>query len=194
VDPFSIRHLRLSILSDFGVRFFHPTPQINRWKRRKTFSSNDIARMNEVEFTSECLSLMINNKLSGKSSSQLENLFSKYDETYPQREEVEKRFRWIMDSIDNHFNSPSDFAFNKKTLAYVFFAFMYEQIYGITSDLSQPKTPKTLSVTQVSAMKLISERIKSRTAPEDVLDATDRRTTNPKERTTLFNYILKSVK
>ena len=27
VDPFSIQHLRLPILSDFGVRFLHTTPE-----------------------------------------------------------------------------------------------------------------------------------------------------------------------
>lgn len=47
---------------------------------------------------------------------------------------------------------------------------------------------------QVSQIKLASERIKMRTVPEPVLDASDRRTTNPKERNELFNYLLQLVK
>lgn len=170
------------------------TEQINRWKTRKTFSSDDIARMSEVEFTTECISVIIHNKISGKSFPQLENLYKILDETYPFKEEIEKRFRFVMDSIENLFGNNIDLVFHKKTLAYVFFAVLYEIHYGIDSSINEPIKPKTVSNKQISGIKLASERIKTRTAPEEVLDSSDRRTTNPKERNIVFNYILKNIK
>ena len=170
------------------------TEQINRWKQRRTFSSDDIARMVEVEFTTECVSLIINRKLSGKSAPQLEKLYKNLDESYPNREEVELRFRYIMDSMEKHFSSTTDFVFHKKTLVYVFFAILYELHYGITSSITESIKPKGISVDQITKIKLASERIKSRTAPEKVLDSSDRRTTNPKERTILYDYLLRSIK
>lgn len=168
--------------------------QLQRWRQWKTFTEDDIARMKEVELTSELVLIMINQKIEGKSAANILNAYKTYDENYTYRTHVEKRFRTVMESIDNNFGSYSpDFVFYKKTLIYVFFALIYELQFGLES-LSTQSRSKSLTPHQVSQIKLASERIKMRTAPEPVLNASDRRTTNPKERNILFNYLLQLVK
>jgi len=168
--------------------------QLRCWRQWKTFTEDDIARMREVELTSELVLMMIHQKIEGKSASNIKNGYETYDENYTYRTQVEKRFRAVMDSIDNNFGSYSpDFVFYKQTLIYVFFALIYDLIFGLES-LPTKSQAKSLTTRQVSQLKLASERIKMRTAPEPVLDACDRRTTNPKERKELFNYLLQLVK
>ncbi len=168
--------------------------QLTRWRTWKTFTEDDIARMSEVEHTAECLLVILNKIVTGKSASKIDKAFKDYDETYPHREEVERRFRDVMDAIDKHFSSyTTDFVFFKKTLLYTFFAFMYEMLFGLNMPLTKIIKPKLLSTDGISKIKLVSERINDRTAPANVLEATDRRTTNPKERKSLFDYLVKSV-
>jgi len=168
--------------------------QLQRWRQWKTFTEDDIARMGEVELTSELVLTIINRRIEGKSAARIENAYKTYDENYPDRASVEERFRTVMESIDKNFGSYSpDFVFYKKTLIYVFFALMYELMFGLKSPSSGSQA-RSLTAHEVSQIKLASERIKTRTAPKPVLDASDRRTTNPKERNELFRYLLQSVK
>lgn len=168
--------------------------QLQRWRQWKTFNEDDIARMREVELISELVLMMIHQKIEGKSAANIKNGYKTYDENYAYRAQIEKRFRAVMDSIDNNFGSYSpDFVFYKQTLIYAFFALIYELLFGLQS-LSQESQAKSLTTRQVSQIKLASERIRTRTAPEPILDACDRRTTNPKERNQLFLYLLQLVK
>jgi hypothetical protein len=168
--------------------------QLQRWRKWKAFTEDDIARMNEVELTSELILMMVNNRIEGKSSANITKAYKIYDESYPYRLEAERRFRFVMDSIDTNFGSYSpDFVFYKKTLIYGFFGLVYELVFGPQKPLSEHSRPKQLNPNQVSQIKLASERIRTRTAPESVLDATDRRTTNVKERTVLFKYLFELV-
>ena len=169
--------------------------QIHQWRKWKTFTEDDIARMNEIEHTAECVLMMINQKLEGKSAPKIDKAFKEYDETFSNREEIEKRFRIVMEVIDKTFATQlPEFSFCKKTLIYTFFTFLYDLQFGLETSLSQQSRPRQLSTDDIAKIKLVSDRIRTRTAPETVLDATDRRTTNPMERTLLFKYLHKVVK
>jgi len=169
--------------------------QLQRWRTWKTFTDDDISRMIEVEHTAECIILIINGEISGKSSAKLDYAFREYDETFSGREEVEKRFRHVMDVIDNHFAAEMPgFIFFKKTLIYTFFAFMYEILFGLDQPTNKVLKLKQLTTDEVSKIKQVNERIRERAAPTPVLEATDRRTTNPKERKNLYEYLLKNVR
>ncbi len=166
--------------------------QLHRWRQWKIFTEDDIARMSEVEFTSECILSILDEKIAGKSAARIDNAYEKYDEEFAERVEIEHRFRFVMDQVDEKFSSDfSDFVFFKKTLVYTFLMFVYDSTIGFDTVLTKKAKGKSLSTGQVSAIKLASDRIKNRIAPQDVLDSTDRRTTNPKERTHLFNYLKK---
>ena len=170
--------------------------QLQRWRRFKIFTEDDIARMAEVEHTSECVLTIIDRKISGKSAPRIDNGYKKYDVigSFPQRTEAEKRFRAVMDSIEGYFGmQKADFVFFKKTLIYTFFSFLYDLQFGFKEPLEKRLKPKLLTPDHVSQIKLVSDQIRNRNAPENVLEATDRRTTNPKERGILFEYLQRNV-
>lgn len=132
---------------------------------------------------------MIEREISGKSPARLDALYSTYDEEYSYRAEAENRFRYIMDLVDDNFSSnPKEFVLLKKTLFYTFFSFLYAFSYEFKS-LEVSATPTPLSTNIIGKIKLSNERLKNRTAPQAVLEATDRRTTNSKERKLLFDYL-----
>lgn len=170
------------------------TEQLNRWRKWKTFNEDNISRMEEVELTSELIIMMIDNQISGKTRPKIDNSYETYDETFPDRDEIERRFYPVMEAIDNGFGSSgSDFVFFKKTLIYTFFSAIYKIQYH-DKELSQKvMVRQKLSPDITANIKLCSDRIKNRTAPAVVLEATDRRTTNPKERKDLFDYLVKQV-
>ncbi len=165
--------------------------QLERWRDWKTFTEDDIARMQEVEMTSEISIAIIEQKILGKSPPLIENYYKKFDETYPNRDEIEKRIRNIMDFIHSNFpGNKNDFVFFKKTIFYTFFTSCYELLFGLQSSQSQSLTIKKLSAQALQNLKQKSDRIKERSAPQNVLEATDRRTTNSKEREILFKYLV----
>ncbi len=114
--------------------------------------------MAEVEMTTECVEVIIKKAISGKSPVNLDKLYRDYDEDYPDRGEVENRYRAVMDSINEHFSgTPNDFVFFKKTLFYTFFSFIYYLKYDFASVDSKVKA-KVITVNQVSNIKLVSRQ------------------------------------
>jgi hypothetical protein len=167
--------------------------QLPRWRKWKIFTEDNIARMEEVELTSELMIMMMDGKISGKSKAKIDRAYDKNDEEFSNRKEVENRYHVVMDAIDDNFGSNiTDFVFFKKTLFYTFFSFIYDILYPDIG-LSKMTLHRKRYLEDVATIKLCSERIKARTAPSTVLDATDRRTTNPKERQNLFDYLKKQV-
>jgi hypothetical protein len=133
---------------------------------------------------------MIEKKVMGRSTSSIENYYKKFDEIYAYRKIVEDRFRTTVDFIAKNFpGNRNDFVFYKKTVFYTFFMAIYDGLYGVSSGVEKKIIPKKMDSTRIQAMKQKGDRIKDRTAPEKVLEATDRRTTNPKERDILFKYL-----
>lgn len=169
------------------------TEQLQRWRKLGIFNEDNISRMAEVEMTTECVEVIIEGEISGKSPANLDKLYKTYDEEYPDSEIIEERFRQVMESININFSAtPSDIVFFKKTLFYTFFSFIYFLIYDF-KDTNEKIKPKAITVDNIANLKLVNERLANRTSPQTVLDATDRRTTNPKERKALFNYLKKTV-
>jgi uncharacterized protein with ParB-like and HNH nuclease domain len=89
--------------------------QLNRWRMWKIFSENDIARMAEVEETSD-LMLLILEGLHGKSQGALDRIYAKYEEDFPQATVLARRFRMVMDKIEETLGPQIQFsAFSRKT-------------------------------------------------------------------------------
>lgn len=163
-----------------------------KWRQWNVFDDNEIARMVEVEFTSECMVSMLEGKISGKSASRIDNAYKKFDEQFDLRPELERRFLFVMEQVTTHFGSDfADLVFLDKRLIYTFLLFVYDLSIGLSTPMSKRTKGRDLKTKQIAAIKNVSERIKKRTAPEKVLISTDRRTTNPKERAILFNYLKK---
>ena len=165
--------------------------QLPRWTGWNIFSDNDISRMVEIEQTSEFLLLIINKGiLFSKGSAILNNVYKKYDESLPNQDEIEMRFLRVMDVINDVFSPKDpDFILCKKTTIYALFASVYHLLYKQVLDLSKTSGVRTLEENNVNWIKLCNDRIRERSAPNTVLEALSRRTTNIKERKSLFEYL-----
>jgi uncharacterized protein with ParB-like and HNH nuclease domain len=75
------------------------TEQLNRWRDWRIFTPDQIARMNEVEITSEFMLLMMDGVLE-KSNKTIDAYYLKYDAKFEDASEIINRFRATMDSIE----------------------------------------------------------------------------------------------
>lgn len=167
--------------------------QLPRWQSWKLFSWDNIARMEEVETTSECAQLMLNG-IVGKTQRAINKLYEQKDEVYPERREVERRFQAVMDMIDDSLSSQfKDTVFTKRPLFYALFAAIYENAYGINSELKKKKAKPLPGAFAVDAAKM-SDLIESGKVPAEVAKALERRTTHPSSRKTIIGYIQKKLK
>ena len=164
--------------------------QLNRWREWKTFTEDNIARMFEVELTSELMFSLIRGNIVGKSQTAISKVYKDFDEEFPNRDEIERRFRVCMDEIDSKLGaSMPNIVFSRRSIIYSLFMYIYDVIFGLDTPLNQPPQPNTLSREVVANVKLASERIASKTTSEIVLNAITRRSSNPFERNIIFKYL-----
>ncbi len=161
--------------------------QLPRWRSWKIFTEDNIARMQEVELTSEFALLMLRGVI-GKSKSAIDRIYKEKDSEYLEREEVERRFRIIMDTIDDKLGNEMRFLpLRKKTLFYSLFAFFYDIQFGIGYPLEKMRQESIPSET-IAKVKLAGNRIQEGTAPQEVLATASRRSTNQNTRLALLKY------
>ncbi len=168
--------------------------QLHRWREWKTFTENDIARMLEVELTSEFAILMLEGKVLGKAPARINQAYQAYDSEYPERDEIEQRFRIVMDTIEDKLGKyMAHLPLGNRKIIYSLLAIFYDLLFGLDSKLEKA-TPNSISPEQIAAIKLVGERIATKSVPREVFEASDRRTTNPRERKILFDYLCEQVK
>ncbi|MGB6483697.1 MAG: DUF262 domain-containing protein [Candidatus Acidiferrales bacterium] len=167
--------------------------QLKRWENWKIYSWDNIARMEEVEITSEFAQLMLNG-IVGRSQRTLDKLYESRDVDYSEKSEVERRFQAVMDLIDDNMSAElPKTIFRKRPLFYALFAAIYDRVYGIGSKLKRKKA-RRLPGGLGDKLASVSEQIGSGHGPEDVMKALERRTTHPSSRKTVTNYLKKSLK
>ena len=167
--------------------------QLPRWEKWRIFTWDNIARMEEVEVTSEFAQLMLNG-ITGRSQKALDNLYKSKDVNYPEKSEVERRFQVVMDLLDDSVSEElPDTIFRKRPLFYALFAVIYDKAYGIGSRLKRDKA-KPLPGGLSRELVRVSELIDSGGGPEGVRKALERRTTHPASRKTVIAYLRKSLK
>lgn len=166
--------------------------QLTKWRTWKIFTENNIARMAEVEITSEFALLMLKG-LTGKTQASINKIYKDKDAVYPECAEVERRFRIIIDTINTTIGDELKYIpFSKKTLFYSLFAFIYHCQFRLKSPIEKV-TAKPISIDIISKIKLIGKRLQDKTAPDHILEAATRRTTNIDSRRALFDYLVKET-
>lgn len=162
--------------------------QIDRWREWHIYGEQDIARMEEVEGTSD-LVLYVMDGMHPKNQKLLDGTYSKYDAEFPQKEEVQGRFRKTMDAIEDILGSDlHKLAFSRKTLFDTLFAFVYDRLYGLDSPLGetrQRKLPPDLG----ESLRRVSRRIMKRDVPDDVAVALRGGTSHEKSRTARLDFV-----
>ena len=166
---------------------------LNRWRAWKVFTEDNISRMNEVEFTSEFAIYMLKG-ISPRNKLMIDRIYDEKDSCYPERDEVEKRFDVVMDSIDDAFGRDLPrMLFRRKTLFYGLFAILYKIQFGDNSISGRAKA-KQISKEQILALAQADADLNAGDVPPNVIEATARQTTNLSSRKTLFEYLLGKIK
>ena len=90
--------------------------RVELWRTYNIFTANDIARMNEVQFISD-LTLNFLEGLSGLSQKKLNDVYDKFDECFPHRDEMTRRLDRLFDFIVNlDLSAISDTVFSRQPL------------------------------------------------------------------------------
>lgn len=123
---------------------------IEFWRRHKIFTEQNIARMQEVELTSELLVLEMAGLQDKKKS--LNNYYADFDEEFPSQRKYEDRFRATIDVIEAGIGSSlRDTQFRRRALFYTLFGAVYHWMYGLPNvGLKTPQRKPTM--TQVQAL------------------------------------------
>ena len=140
---------------------------LNRWRTWGIFSENDIARMIEVEETSDAMLLMLEGE-HGRSQASLNRVYKQFEDQFDEGNEIQRRFDTIMENIDSLIGSEiRRTVFVRKTLFHTLFAFFYDLMYGFESELSRRSPAKLPKATRKAVLEA-SDRIKFANIPEEL--------------------------
>jgi hypothetical protein len=100
------------------------------WRVNRIFTEGAIARMLEVELTSELLILAMAGLQDKKNS--INSFYADYDAEFPKRKILERRFRATVDEISQITkDSLEQSEFRRPPLFYSLFAAIYHQLFGV---------------------------------------------------------------
>ena len=162
--------------------------QLNKWKDWGIFAPNDIARMKEVEFTSELIILIIQG-ITQLTKKTIDDIYEKYDHGLPGYNEIENRFQTIIDLIDDRIPLEGIALFSNKTTFYCLFAALYDCLYGLKSELKRTKA-NVLTSKQLSIIISRGDRLSKKNAPRKVIESIERHTSHVSSRQNITNYYL----
>jgi hypothetical protein len=164
--------------------------QLERWRNWRVFTEDDIARMREVEMVSDLTKNMIDG-LSGKTQKALDDIYKKYDAKLSKAEIIARRFRYVMDQIEDLFGDQiRETVFNSEVYFFTLFTFLYERMWSLGSDLDASK-PRVLVKSQTrNCLEDASTRFRVQNVPAEVLDAVQRASSDLGRRRTRLNYLL----
>ncbi|MGC2406498.1 MAG: DUF262 domain-containing protein [Candidatus Cybelea sp.] len=117
---------------------------IEFWRKNKIASETSIARMQEVELTSELLIAMIAGMQDKKKS--IDTFYRDYDQSFPGRIGLEKRLRQTVDLINDAAPNLAETEFHRKPLFYSLFLAIYHRRFGLLH--TRLHTPRTSLTTQ----------------------------------------------
>lgn len=116
---------------------------VDFWRKHKIFSERAMARMTEVEFTSELMIATLDGLQDKKKS--IDKFYLTYDETFQDQKKVELRFKETMDAIESIVGSELEkTAFTRPPLFYTLFCAIYHRTHGLPKfSAPTPKSPIT---------------------------------------------------
>jgi len=162
--------------------------QLTRWKNWNILTDNDIARMDEVELTSDLVIAMLDG-IKGRTKRFIDGFYSKYDGSFPFEEEIERRFRWLFDTIDDQFGRQlPNLIFSNQTMFHALFSYCYDLAFGLGSELKK-RQPKSLPQGIANSVDEASAIVKADNLPKDLREALAGRTTHLASREARFNFL-----
>lgn len=139
------------------------TEQLDRWTQWRIFTDDQIARMNEVEITSEFMLLAMDGVLE-KNQKTIDWYYNHYEREFADEKEVASRFRTTMDALETHFFSDEGGKlFRNRTVFYALFAAIYGTQFGLSPPPEKPEKHVHERLSRMKAKPIPSgliERIK----------------------------------
>ncbi len=170
------------------------TEQLNRWRDWRIFTVDQIARMAEVELTSEFMLLAMNGVLE-KSQKTIGSYYEQNEKVFPDKKEVAERFRITMDAVEQFFFFTEEGKFfRNRTIFYALFATVHGLQYGLrtpTPDRQKlvHKKPSALKGAVVEHIKNAARLIKDGSAPAKVLRASRGATAHASQRRIIIGHL-----
>jgi hypothetical protein len=162
--------------------------QLSRWRKWRVFTEAQISRMAEVEITSEFAQLMMKG-IVGKTQKAIDNLYKDLEDEWPEKAEVERRFRHCMEEMDNTIGADmANTAFTNRAAFHGLFAAVYAAAFEIGSPMKKKKAEPLPANFKARILK-ISDAIREAKAPDKVMEALARRTTHKDSRKTVIDYL-----
>lgn len=140
------------------------------WRRQGLFSERAIARMQEAEFVSEILIAFLHGMQDKKKS--IDTFYEQYDDEFQAEEKVAKRFREVIDCVNDTFpDTLKGATFSRVPLAYTLFCVIYHRLHGLPQvDAVTPRKALTRDERNGlrEAVERLSEKIEAARANEEV--------------------------
>lgn len=140
---------------------------LNRWRDWGIFTETDIARMIEVEETSDAiLSMLVGEH--GKDQRSLDRVYLNNESSFPEGREVSNRFHTVLERIEETIGIElRNTAFSRKVLFHTLFCFFYDLMYSLKSPLEHV-APKKLPQHIRTAILEASDRIAHADIPDEL--------------------------
>jgi len=127
---------------------------LDYWRKWGTFTEDGIARMQEVELTSDLCNFIING-ISAGNKPQIDKIYRQKDENYPERSIVEERFRIVMSTINQKLGTDMRHSIlGKQALLYVLFVWFYTKLYGNDDIFNKNIEVSNVSPDEIAELKL----------------------------------------
>ena len=134
------------------------------WRRNHIASETNIARMFEVELTSELIIAMMAGMQDKKKS--IDDFYKRYDDSFPPHTRMEKRFRQVIDYITDAVDDLSNTEFHRRPLFYSLFLALYHRRYGLpgvrTHSAKSSITPQELRNVRTAVSSLSRVIVKAK--------------------------------
>jgi hypothetical protein len=132
------------------------------WRKHKIFSEQSIARMLEIELTSELLIAGLEGMQDKKTS--VDDFYEKWEDVYPNQTREEKRFTETISAISEMFPDDvlRDSDFRRPPLFYTLYCVVYHHLFGLPGiQRASPKKPLTKDQYESlrDAVTMLSEKL-----------------------------------
>lgn len=167
---------------------------LDRWRRWRVFSDQDIARMIEVESVSDFLLAMMRG-IEAKSKARLDKAYKDHDDKLKGARRLRARFRNVMDAIDNSVGHILPYTrLRRQALFYSLYTACYDHMYKLTRPYTRPSRAKPLPSSLRRSLGQLSKDIVDKTLPDEVQDAMDRATADRARRVTRHRHFKRALR
>ena len=168
--------------------------QLDRWRQWEIFKEDEIARMEEVELSSEII-IMIIRGLFGKTKSVIDGYYSQYeDKEIPYASVIQDRFRYLFDKMDEQLGSSiSGSSLKRKAVFFNVAAVTYDLMFGLGSNITESKRSLALPRNYAKNLLLAGEQLDAGEATKEAAESAARRTTHLSSRRSVVNYLLMRI-